>query len=206
MLCAACAARLPENNPCCSTCALPVLSGDLCARCIRENKPCINYSFCVFRYDYPVDRLIRDLKFNSRLELSGFFGKLIAKRVVEKNSSLPDCIIPVPLHYTRLRQRGYNQALEIARHVSRILVLPLNINGIQRSRKTTPQTELIAKLRKQNIRGAFRTCANSLASLKHVVILDDVITTGATVKEMARVLKLAGIARVDVWACARAII
>ena len=115
----------------------------------------------------------------------------------------PELLLPVPLHRTRLRQRGYNQALELAKPLARLLGVPLCRDLLQRQRGTAAQTELDAVARRRNVRGAFAVRAG-VALPTHVAILDDVMTTGATLAECARVLKRAGVQRVDVWALARA--
>jgi ComF family protein len=116
---------------------------------------------------------------------------------------LPDLILPVPLHRGRLRQRGYNQALELAKPLARAFGIPLQNALLQRQRATPAQTELDAVTRRRNMHGAFALRAGTQLPV-HVAILDDVMTTGATLAECARVMKRAGVQRVDVWALARA--
>ena len=146
------------------------------------------------------------MKFNTRLILARFFGQSLATHIIKMKTELPECIIPVPLHSSRLGQRGYNQSLELARHLSCFLRLPLNRDSLRRVRNTQAQSELPASKRKRNIRGAFTVNGQSLAGADHVAIIDDVITTGSTANEVARQLKKAGVKRIDVWACARAVI
>jgi predicted amidophosphoribosyltransferase len=105
------------------------------------------------------------------------------------------------MHRTRLRQRGYNQALEVAREVSKALRVPVDYKCCRRTRNTVPQTSLQGKLRQKNLRGAFDVRGELPG---HVAIVDDVVTTGATVRELARVMRWAGVERIEVWACARA--
>ena len=112
-------------------------------------------------------------------------------------------MITVPLHRSRLRQRGYNQALELAKPLARVMGVPLRHDVLQRSRRTEAQTELDAVGRRRNVRGAF-ALRPGLAPPAHVAILDDVMTTGATLAECTRLLKRMGVPRVDVWALARA--
>jgi ComF family protein len=116
---------------------------------------------------------------------------------------LPDVLLCVPLHRSRLRQRGYNQALELARPLAHALHVPLRHDVLQRRRRTDAQTELDAVSRRRNVRGVF-ALREGLVLPTHVAILDDVMTTGATLAECARVVRRAGVARVDVWALARA--
>lgn len=116
---------------------------------------------------------------------------------------LPQLLLVVPLHQKRLRQRGYNQSLELARPLARALDVPLRHDILQRTRATDAQTQLDALSRRRNVRGAF-ALREGVALPAHVAILDDVMTTGATLAECARVLRRAGVQRVDVWALARA--
>jgi ComF family protein len=115
---------------------------------------------------------------------------------------LPDCLLPVPLHSSRLRQRGFNQSIEIARVIAKRLQIPIVHDAVIRRRSTESQTGLTAKQRQKNIRGAFDVVGD-LAG-KHVLIIDDVVTTGSTVNELAKVLKRKGVKRVGVLSIARA--
>ncbi len=123
-------------------------------------------------------------------------------RHLAETSELPECIIPVPLHHNRYRQRGFNQSIEIARHLSRQLSIPLDLSSCIRNRDTTHQTDLPAKQRRKNMRQAF-SVLNPMP-YQHVAIVDDVMTTGATASALAAALKKHGVNRVDVWVCARA--
>jgi len=117
-------------------------------------------------------------------------------------SDKPEQIIPVPLHAQRYHRRGFNQAIEIARPIARMLDIPLNLTCCRRTRNTAPQAQLSAKERKSNLKNAFSIV--KAPAVNHVALLDDVVTTGSTVDELARALRKAGIERIDVWACARA--
>jgi ComF family protein len=145
--------------------------------------------------------LIHTLKFHNSYKNSRLLGRLISDSLKDKEE-LPELIIPVPLHPIRYQQRGFNQSLEIARTVSRQLNIPLDYSSCQRKKYTLQQSALPAKQRRKNIRNAFTT--SRPINAEHIVILDDVMTTGATVNELARTLKKAGVSRVDVWVCARA--
>jgi ComF family protein len=116
-------------------------------------------------------------------------------------TDLPEAIIPVPMHHSRVRFRGFNQALEIARPISRELSIPILSNVICKSRKTVPQTQLGEKARKRNLYNSFTI--NDPINARHVAILDDVITTSATMNELARTLKQHGVHTVSAWSCAR---
>lgn len=200
-LCGACLGDLPRNDCCCARCALPLETpAPLCGRCVRRVWPW-DSAWAPFRYAYPLDRLEMRFKFGADLAA----GKLLASLWAAAGApdELPQAVIPVPLHPSRLRSRGYNQALEIARPLSKALRIPLLRDALRRTRATDAQTELSALQRRRNVRGAFAVHFEG-AVAQHVAVLDDVFTTGATLAECARVLKRAGVARVDVWALARA--
>ncbi|WP_049620686.1 ComF family protein [Frateuria defendens] len=200
-LCAACAAELPRNASCCARCALPLPTpAVLCGRCQRHAPPWAA-AWAPFRYAWPLDRLERRYKFGGDLAS----GRTLAAlwREAPRPIDLPQLILPVPLHARRLRERGYNQALELARPLAQAFGVPAQADALRRVRITAAQTELDALARRRNVRGAF-ALREGLALPAHVALLDDVLTTGATLAECARVLRRAGVARVDVWALARA--
>jgi ComF family protein len=200
-LCAACLADLPRNDCCCARCAMPLETpAPLCGRCVRRASPW-DAAWAPFRYAYPLDRLEMRFKFGADLAA----GKLLASLWIASHrpGECPQAIVPVPLHRSRLRSRGYNQALEIARPLAKALRVPLLRDVLRRTRATDAQTELSALQRRRNVRGAF-TAKFENEIPEHVAVLDDVFTTGATLSECTRVLKRAGVARVDVWALARA--
>jgi ComF family protein len=158
-------------------------------------------SYAPLRYAPPVDYLLQQMKFHQKLELVPLMAELIAGSVSRREGELPQVLLPVPLHHTRLRERGYNQALELAREISGRLGIPVDWQTCRRQRNTLAQTSLQGKERRSNLKGAFE----SLGGLpSHVAIIDDVVTTGATVQEFAKTLRKAGVETVEVWACARA--
>jgi ComF family protein len=118
------------------------------------------------------------------------------------NQLLPDLLLPVPLHYKRIAERGFNQALEIARIIAKSLQIPIDAKSCIRVRNTAAQAELKSDKRKANVARAFQ-CIKPIAA-KHVAIVDDVVTTGNTVRELSKVLHKAGVERIDVWCIARA--
>jgi len=200
-LCAACAAELPRNTSCCARCALPLPSPvALCGGCQRKPPPW-DAAWAPFRYGWPLDRLEARYKFGRDLAA----GRTLAElwRRLPPPATRPGLILPVPLHRARLRQRGYNQALELARPLGRVLDVPVQHDRLLRLRATAAQTELDAAARRRNVRGAF-VLREGAALPAHVALLDDVMTTGATLAECARVLRRAGVERVEVWALARA--
>lgn len=206
-LCAACAADLTPNRTSCARCALPLPTpAALCGECLRS-EPAFDAAFAPYLYGHPLDLLLTKLKFGHSLAAGRVLAELwIAALANGARATLPDAIVPVPLHATRLRERGYNQALELAKPLAREFDVALAPDLLCRARATAAQSDLDAATRRRNLRGAFEVDASRLATTRpaHVVLLDDVMTTGATLRECARTLKRAGVARVDVWALARA--
>jgi ComF family protein len=203
-ICETCHKRLPKNINSCPRCAetfsSPVSAPALCGRCINET-PEFDATVAPFIHQEEIRYLISGLKFGAQFKNARLLGGLLAESL-EKTETIPDFIIPVPLHKARYHERGFNQALEIARAVSQKLQLPVIHNTCVRDKDTSHQTGLSAKKRLQNVRRAFSIINPIVAN--HVAILDDVMTTGATANELAKVLKRAGVNRVDVWVCARA--
>ena len=200
-LCADCAAELPRNRSCCVRCALPLVTpAVMCGECQRRAPPW-DAAWAPFRYGWPLDRLESRYKFGADLAAGRVLSALWRREPCPID--LPQLLLTVPLHRSRLRQRGYNQALELGRPLARELGVPLRHDVVQRLRRTDAQTELDALGRRRNVRGAF-VMHPGIELPAHVAILDDVMTTGATLAECARVLKRAGVQRLDVWALARA--
>lgn len=195
LLCEACDSELPRlTRELCPRCALASPRGALCGRCVVR-APHYDATIAALAYEFPADALVQALKFRGELALSPLLGGLLAEKV---RSQPVDHVIPVPLSAKRLAQRGYNQAAEIARHAyPRALELGLCV----RERDTPAQAALPWAERKRNIRGAFR-CTRSLFGAS-VAVVDDVMTTGATLDELAAALKRAGAERVVNWVVAR---
>ena len=202
-LCSACAADLVRNRACCPRCALPLQTpAPLCGECLKREPPFVAASV-PFVYGHPLDLLMTKLKFGRSLAAGRVLSELWIAALREVPPPLPTLLIPVPLHAGRLRERGYNQALELAKPLARAFAIPLRSDALMRIRATPAQSNLDAKTRRQNLRGAFSIVDNA-ALPAHVAVVDDVMTTGATLRECARTLRRAGVARVDVWALARA--
>jgi len=200
-LCGACAAELPRNGSCCARCALPLATpAALCGECQRRLPPW-DTAWAPFRYGWPLDRLESRYKFSADLAAGRVLSMLWQRE--PRPAKLPQLLLTVPLHRSRLRRRGYNQALELAKPLSRALGMPLSHDVLLRRRSTTAQTELDAVGRRRNVHGAF-ALREGIELPAHVAILDDVMTTGATLAECTRVLRRAGVQQVDVWALARA--
>jgi len=194
LLCAACIAELPALPGSCPRCALPSPAGAVCGSCLTH-PPHFDATLALWRYEFPCDGLVQALKYRARLALAGFFARCLASRTMPE----ADLIVPMPLHARRLAERGFNQALEIARHLGR----PIEPRGVLRVKHTPPQTELPYEERAKNVRGAF-LCKLDLTGAR-VAVLDDVMTTGATLNELARALKRAGAARVENLVIARTV-
>jgi ComF family protein len=200
LVCPSCVAGLPRlAAERCPLCALPTPAANICGACLKQ-APHYDATLAAFRYEFPLDRLIQSLKYAHRLASADFLGKALAQLAAPLH---PDLIVPVPLSAARLAQRGFNQALELARPLARALGAPLEISRIRRCRDTTPQASLPWKERKSNIRHAFE-CEIDLSG-KTVLLVDDVMTTGATLDELARMLKTRGAARVENCVLARAL-
>lgn len=198
-LCLACGSGLPWQQAACRRCALPLPVTDadgLCGACQRSRSP-LQAVQAAFTYNAPIDGLLLRFKFHHDLSA----GRLLSALMLDALGAAerPQAIVPVPLHLSRLRQRGYDQTWELAKPLARSLQLPL-CRGLHRRRSTQPQSELDAVERKRNLRGAFIAVGQLPA---HVVLLDDVMTTGATLHAAALTLHRAGVQRVDAWVCAR---
>lgn len=161
--------------------------------------------FSPWRYEYPVDRLIRALKFHGDRSVARTLGGLLADTRAARPEPLPDLLVPVPLHIGRLRQRGYNQADEIARAVAGVLDIQRLPLALERVRETAAQSGLPAALRPANVAGAFRLSARLQASLSgaRIALIDDVVTTGSTARAAAQALLDADAKSVELWALAR---
>ena len=198
-LCTACHAELPWQRHACAHCALPLPQAGICGQCLQHPPP-LQAVHAAFDYAFPLDQLLPRLKFHRDFAA----GRVLAQCMAERFAALsrPDALVPLPLHRARLRQRGYDQALELARPLAKALDLPLRSDVLHRHKATAAQSRLDAEARKRNLRGAFVVQAD--ASLPaHIALLDDVMTTGATLHAAADALLRAGVARVDAWVCAR---
>lgn len=198
-LCPACLADLPwlpEHR--CPICALPTPGGETCGHCLKEI-PAFSHTQALFSYAFPVDRLIQRLKYKEQLALAPLLGTLLARHV---QTGLPELWLPMPLHAWRLKERGFNQAVEIARELAAQTGVPMGFDWATRVRDTPPQAGLKREARRKNLRGAF-ACSPEVAGL-HVGIVDDVMTTGSTLDELAKTLKDAGAREVSCVVVARA--
>lgn len=198
LLCGACERELPATVSACPRCALAGSSNAECGACIAD-PPQYDASCAVFIYAYPVDALIQALKYGGQLALAGLFARTLYQRL--GNAAGVDLIVPLPLHPARLAERGFNQAAEIAKVLSRLSGITMDARHARRVRNTAPQTALPWRERAANMRQAF-ICEQDLTGLR-IAVVDDVMTTGATLNEFARTLKRSGAARVENWVVAR---
>jgi ComF family protein len=201
--------------PTCLLCGLRGDQGalDLCSACLAGlpwlgAPPRIaTLPLAPLAYAAPLDRHLRALKFHGDLRPARVFGALLAAARAP-HGPVPQRLVPVPLHRARLRERGFNQAAAIARHAGCWLGVPVAAALLERVRATQPQTELTAHERHRNVAGAFRVPPRRLQdcrALRHVALLDDVLTTGATAAAAAAALRAAGIEHVEIWAVAHAL-
>jgi len=145
--------------------------------------------------------LIADFKYRDKLYLTDVFADLMVEHL--QHTTLPELLIPIPLHPRRLRQRGYNQALELAKSLSRKLAIPISMDTLIRSRDTVPQASLPYDQRKRNMRRAFNVHSSSLP--RHIALIDDVLTTGHTANAAAKLLRHEGVTTIELWTIARTI-
>ena len=199
LLCPVCIGELPALPESCPQCALPSPAAAVCGSCINRS-PHFDATLALWRYEFPCDGLVQALKYRAQFALAGFFARSLASRPLPE----VDVVLPMPLHAKRLAERGFNQALEIARGLARYRGTPIEPRGVLRVKNTPPQTELPYEDRAKNVRGAFR-CELDLSGAS-VAVLDDVMTTGATLNELARVLKRAGARRVENFVIARTVL
>jgi len=209
ILCGACERSLAgAAAPRCPVCALASRGNQVCGRCLRD-RPHFDATRCALDYRFPVDVLVQSLKFRGELAIAGLFGRLLHRHVESVALLVPDFMLPVPLSAARMRERGYNQAMEIARALAAEFVRSapdeggprLDADLCRRTRDTAPQADLPWKQRAMNLRAAF-ACEQPLAG-KNIAVLDDVMTTGATLNEVAKTLKSAGAVRIVNWVVAR---
>lgn len=202
-LCRGCEDDFPRIHSACPSCATPVASaGVTCERCLLH-RPAFDGAFVPYRYEFPLVELLHRLKYGGQVAIARILGTLLARRLAERGLPAVDAIVPVPLHPSRESRRGYNQAREIAGFAGELLQLPVEDRLALRIRNTDEQAALPAIVRRVNVSGAFEFRAQQRVP-PSIAIVDDVLTTGATVDSLARVLRRAGCRHIEVWAVARA--
>lgn len=200
LVCQPCRDDLPWLISACPGCALPLAgAAELCGRCL-SHAPAFDRCIAAFRYASPIDRLIVQFKNQRRLSAGKLLSVMLVDRLQECSEPWPEIISPVPLHWRRQLLRGFNQATFVAGHLATQLDIPV-LSLARRSQATAKQQQLDRKQRLRNLRKAFTTTQR--VDGRHVAIVDDVVTTGATAQALSLVLKRAGAARVDLWAIAR---
>lgn len=203
-LCADCFAELSWNRHPCPRCAVPLppdADTPLCGECIKS-LPSWDEARSPLAYGFPVDKLVQRFKFEGDLATGRLLAGLLADYLAA-GTDKPDFIVPVPLHPSRLKERGFNQAVELARPLSRRLKVKVRLDLCARTRATEVQSKLDAAERRKNLKGAF-VVQESVQGL-HLALLDDVVTTGTTMEELSRVLREAGARRITVWSVCRAV-
>jgi ComF family protein len=202
-LCTECQSDLVRDLPSCTGCAkrLPRPDTFLCGECLVRPRA-FDAAFAPYLYRHPMDWMIHRMKYAGEIAAARVLGMLLGQLVRSSHVVHVEALLPVPLHRVREARRGYNQAIEIARYAGRELGLPVVFDASCRTRDTVSQAGLDAAERRHNLRGAFALTRRP--EFERVAIIDDVLTTGSTVEELARVLKGAGVGWVEVWAVARA--
>lgn len=205
-ICADCCGMLERNETACARCAEPLpLPTPLCGKCL-QHLPAFDAAWAGYLYRAPFDHLVQRLKFNQALAvgraLMPDWAAALRANLSTRSEPSAQALVPIPLHRSRLRQRGYNQALELARDLGRELPLPVLPAALIRARATAPMPGLDISARRRNVRGAFAVAAGAVLPSR-VALIDDVMTSGATLNEAARVLKRAGVEWVEVWVLSR---
>lgn len=200
-VCPGCHADLPWNACCCPGCAQPLPAAARCAKCLRR-APSFDAAWTAFVHLEPVRQRVHRFKYGAAFDQGRLLGRLMAQRLAQRPTPLPALVIPVPLPWMKQYRRGYNQSLELARTLGSVLRLNVDPEAARLLRTPREQIGQTAAQRRRNLRGAFGI-ERDLSGL-HVALLDDVMTTGATLDALARAARKAGAARIEAWALARA--
>ena len=199
-VCDACHTFLTPITFACPYCAQPLPEGAFltCGQCIRK-KPYFDRAIAPYIFEEPLRTLMHEFKYKRGLYLNSFLSKLIINHLPTQALDT-ECLIPVPMHVEKLRQRGFNQAAELTKYIGRTLDIPYDLYSCTKIIKTPSQAGLNASERHRNLLNAFQT--NTLP-YKRVTLIDDLLTTGSTANELAKTLKRKGVEYVSVWCCAR---
>ncbi len=209
-LCPHCRTHIQHNKLACQRCALPLSTSDssICGNCL-SHQYYYNQVYSPFIYTDAIRYLIRQLKYHNKIHYAQTLARLFIQSSTQfQDFQLPEVLIPMPMHTQRLQQRGYNQALELARFFAAHFQLQLDYKSLLRTRPTLLQAGLNAKERQKNVKNAFNINKHAhisrLSGIQHIALIDDVMTTGSTLNEAAKILRQSGIKRVDAWIIARA--
>ncbi|MGY2331642.1 double zinc ribbon domain-containing protein [Pseudomonas sp. SDT2931_S440] len=206
-VCSACETELPWLMEHCEVCALPLpATGLVCGQCLKQ-PAAFRQVVAPWTYSFPIDSLISRFKHQGRWPLghllAHLLGQFLQHRYEDAALARPDCLLPVPLARKRLRERGFNQAAMLARWLSEDLNIPWDEHLLSRPRETVAQQDLDARTRKRNLHQAFGLADGAQVKGRHLALIDDVLTTGATASSLARLLMDAGARQVDVYCLAR---
>lgn len=201
-VCDSCRSLFKPIGAACSYCALPVPDATflVCGLCCRK-KPPLDRTITAYLFEEPLRTLLHHFKYDGALYLRRFLAHLMLD-ALPPESLQSQCLVPVPLHPKRLGQRGFNQAAELSKWLAKKLKMVCELNLCKRIIHTPPQVSLDSKQRQQNLRNAFQS---KPTQYQHITLVDDLLTTGSTANELAKTLKEQGVARVDLWCCARAV-
>ena len=198
--CPPCQPLLPWIATACARCGASLESAGICGRC-QKRPPSYHDSRIPFHYQAPISNGIQRFKYGADLNYAGTFADMLTLHLLRAGPPWPEVLIPVPLHPRRLRQRGFNQALELAAMVGKKLRIPVISNRLHRQRNTPAQVGLNAAARRKNMHQAF--IANDVSQFTHIALIDDIVTTGSTANAAAAALRTAGAGHITVWAVAK---
>ncbi len=208
LFCSSCLAAIAYiRSPCCPLCGVPFPGGcdHLCGDCLNH-RYCFDLARSLLFYQPPVSSAILALKFGGCLNGTASMAALVGQSSLMADFSKPDCVLPVPLHPARLRQRGFNQAVVLARVCFPQWKNSIRTDLLLRSRQTTPQAHLTGAQRRNNLSKVFHVSHPEMIIGKHLLLVDDVFTTGSTVEECSKTLRLAGAGRIEVFTLARSVL
>jgi ComF family protein len=188
---------VPAPHPSCPQCGLST-QGDICGKCIKQ-RPHYDATHALFTYSYPADAMLQHYKYNNALYLCQTFAQLLIDKIQDNDI---DVIIAMPLHPSRIKERGFNQSLEVAKIIAKQCNISLDHTSCSRIKNTPPQASLPLKSRLKNMKNAFQ-CSQSFIG-QHVVLIDDVMTTGSSLNELAKIIKKAGARKISCYVLARA--
>lgn len=202
-VCSYCSSFIKPLGPACRNCAYPLPDSTYfkCGQCIK-NPPSFDTAYIAYRFEEPLRSLLLRFKYHNSLYLGAFLSQLMINAIPQTTMS-SQCLIPVPMHPGRLKKRGFNQAVVLTRLLARRLNLPYDLESCTKIINTAPQASLDGKQRQTNLRKAFHT---KPLPYQHIILVDDLLTTGSTANEVAKTLKKSGVQQVDIWCCARAVI